>query len=176
MFRLAAIFFFCLTCFALAQPPVHFVATRDGRPDFEVNGTQVICGGQKLTAQVEKDRLKLFSGAQVVLKLKRKDDGFEMEDGGGVRLLRVKPRSDGFKVVDAQDHEVCALKYKGSELKADSGRLSAAGGGLDWTENGKVRAHLQGSQDLKIGLGLALGSLTPPQRAALTLFVSQLGI
>lgn len=176
MIRFVALFIFGLSWLALAQPSLHLVATRDGHPDFEVNGTQVTCGTQKLTAQLEKDRVKLLSGTQVVLKVKRKGEGFEMEDGAGTRILRVKPRSDGFKVVDAQDHEVCALKYKGSELKTDSGRLIPASAGLDWSENGKLRAHLSGSQELKVGLGLTLGALTPPQRAALTLFVSQLGI
>lgn len=176
MIRLAAVFIVLLTWLAWAQASLHLVATRDGKPDFEVKGSEVICGAQKLTVQVEKDRLKLLSGGQVVLKVKRKDEGFEMEDGAGTRLLRVKTRKEGYKVVDAQDHEVCNLKYKGSELKAESGRLVPAGGGLDWSENGKPRAHLEGSQELKVGIGLALPSLTPPQRAALTLFVSQLGI
>ncbi|MFN8606096.1 MAG: hypothetical protein U0931_01100 [Vulcanimicrobiota bacterium] len=111
MLRLAAFFLLCLTWLAMAQP-AHLVASRDGHPDFEISGTDVICGSQKLTAQVEKDRLKLFSGAQVVLKIKRKEEGLEMEDAAGTRILRVRLRDNGYKVLDAQDHDLCNLKYK----------------------------------------------------------------
>jgi len=176
--RRLALFFMLLLAAVSAKTRTPLVVTREGKPDFEVRQLEVICPGQTLKVQLEDDRVKLLAGKDVLVKVKRKKDGLELEDGAGTRLLRIKVhKGPSYKISDGQDKPVLTLETQGPQLLAQpEGKVSASLNGLDWSSGGRMHAHLEGDRQLQLGLCLALGSLTPAQRAALAVYIREVGI
>lgn len=160
---------------------------RDGKPDFELvpkdQTVEVHVGSTVYTGKVESDRIKVLDGDKQVVKVKRKKEGFEVEDAAGGRLLRVKVKAGpSLKVEDAQDKMVLQVDAAGPSLTvragdgAERGTVAAGPVGLEWTDASKtVRATLAGSDQIAVGLALTLESLKPEQRAAVALYLLEVG-
>lgn len=169
-----------------APPPAHVQpslsstveAQQDGKADFTITPPdQVQIGSRTLKADLQTDRVKLSENGKVVVKVKRKDNGFEVEDADGKRVLRVKSKGGGeLKFSDGQDHLL--FRTSGSTppitLLNDSG---ASLGKLDATSytdaSGKVRATLKGGDPNRVdaAYALPLTSLKPEERAAVVYFL-----
>lgn len=160
----------------LAQP---LVATRDGQEDFRIQEKagelEVVWKGGQGKAKVEADRVKLLDGDKLLAKAKSKDNGFELEDGSGARLLRFKLKGKpALKVEDGKDQVVMLGDNSAggfdltSSAGASLGRIERSGEGLAWK-----KAALQGTTDLEVGIPLACESLTPAQRACLVIYLAK---
>jgi len=161
---------------SLARP---LVATRGGQEDFRIEEKagvlEVTWKGGQGKAKVEADRVKLLDGESLLAKAKSKDNGFELEDGSGARLLRFKLKGKpALKVEDGKDQVVMLGDNSagGFDLTssggASLGRIERSGEGLAW----KTSA-LQGTTDLEVGIPLACETLTPPQRACLVIYLAK---
>ena len=160
---------------------------REGKPDFELvpqgDKIEVHCGSTSLTSKVEADRVKLLSGDKLVAKVKQKKEGFELEDGAGTRLLRVKVKvGPSLKVEDGGGQILLMVDAAGPALTVRAGNGGPRGtvrsgpSGLEWVDaTKKVRASLTGTQVVAVGLILPLENLTPEQRAALALYLAEVG-
>lgn len=160
----------------LAQP---LVATRDGQEDFRIEeksgALEVSWKGGQGKAKVESDRVKLLDGDRLLAKAKSKENGFELEDGSGARLLRFKLKGKpALKVEDGKDQVVMLGDNSAagfdltSSAGATLGRIERSGEGLAW----KTSA-LQGTTDLEVGIPMACESLTPAQRACLVIYLAK---
>lgn len=180
------------TTSSAANPPGPAVAARTrevirvelgGQTDFslepEGTGVKVVCGGKTFTTKIEADRVKVFEGETLQAKAKRKEDGFELEDGGGGRLLRCKWKSghplkveDGNGQVTLQLDQMRLLSPQGGFR----GELRNAAGGLELVDpTKKVVARLAGPVPKEAGLALGLTQLTPAQRATVVLYLAEVG-
>lgn len=163
------------------------IATREGKTDFELVPREpdidIRCGTTIYTTKVEADRVKVFAADKLVAKVKRKEDGFEMEDGSGGRLLRVKVKAGpSLKLEDGQgsvlsmvDAAGPALTVKGPDGSAQ-GKVEASPEGLSFKGvDQKERAALKGSAPVAVGVALVLEKMTPEQRGALALYLLEVG-
>lgn len=160
---------------------------RDGKPDFELipqgSGFEVHCGATTYSSKIEADRVKVLAGDKQVAKVKQKKEGFELEDASGSRVLRVKVKEGpSLKVEDGKDQLILMVDAAGPALTVRAGNggprgsVQAGPGGLEWTDaTKKMRATLKGTDQIAVGLVLALETLTPEQRAALALYLAEVG-
>jgi hypothetical protein len=170
-----------------AKTQQNLLSLRDGKPDFELvpqgSNLEVRCGSTTYTSKIEADRVKVLSGDKLVAKVKQKKEGFELEDGSGARVLRVKVKAGpSLKVEDGKDKVLFQIDASGPALTVRSGDGGPRGSvqkgsqGLEWLDaTKKVRASLQGTDVLAVGLVLPLESVTPEQRAALALYLAEVG-
>jgi hypothetical protein len=143
----------------------------------EVSGGAVIG-----TLRAEDDRVKLESiDGEVVLKVKLKAYGAEIEDGQGRRLFKLKQDDDGhWKLRSADDVTVlkCKRKSDGFEVRAQNGvtvaKVKARAGGLRYTtEGGEPLYVVTGLQEPEVGLWWVADQLELEQRAAVVAFFHQ---
>jgi hypothetical protein len=170
-----------------ARSQVPLMATRAGQEDFrlqpEGGSMQVVCQGKTYQAKIESDRVKVLDGEVLQAKAKRKEAGFELEDGSGERLIRAKyKQGPDIRFEDGQERILLHLQPQADRLRW----LGPAGQSLgeirqqadeiqlmDATK--KVTAAVKGASRLEVGAILPLDSLTPLQRATLALYLAEVG-
>ncbi len=144
---------------------------------------QVVCQGKTYQAKIESDRVKVLDGEVLQAKAKRKEAGFELEDGSGERLIRAKyKQGPDIRFEDGQERILLHLQPQADRLRW----LGPAGQSLgeirqqadeiqlmDATK--KVTAAVKGASRLEVGAILPLDSLTPLQRATLALYLAEVG-
>ena len=137
-------------------------------------------GGAVLgTLAVSDDRVKLADpDGVVVLKVKVKEYGAEIEDGQGVRRFKLKQDDEGhWKVRDADDETVlkCKRKSDGFEVRTADGttvaKVKARGGGLrGTTEGGEPLFVVYGVDEPEVGMWWSVDRLELAERAAVVVF------
>ena len=129
--------------------------------------------------KIESDRVKLRDAGGVERwKVKRKDYGAEIEDGGGQRLFRIrKSGTDEWKLEDASKTVLARVKPKdtGYEVRDAAGatiaKVKRRQGRLVFeSEAGARLGELAGTDDARAGLWFALPRFSPLERAALWAF------
>ena len=170
---------------AKTQQPI--VSQRNGKPDFELvrqgSTVQVRCGSTTYTSKIEADRVKVLADDKLVAKVKQKKGGFELEDGNGARLLRAKVKAGpSLKLEDGRDQLLFQIDAAGPTLIVRAGNGGARGSvqkgatGLEWVDaTKKVQATMTGTEVIAVGLVLPLESLTSEQRAAVALYLAEVG-
>lgn len=128
---------------------------------------------------IESDRVKLRDAGGVERwKVKRKDYGAEIEDGGGQRLYRIRKRgTDEWELEDAAKARFARVKPKdnGYEIR-DAGGVTIAkvkrreGRLVFESESGGRQGELTGTDDARAGLWFAVPRFSPSERAALWAF------
>ena len=128
------------------------------------------------------DRVKLRDASDVErLKVKRKDNGSEVEDGSGNRLYRIKEKGDGKLVLDdAGGTTLATVRADGSgaEVRRDSGevlaKVKASGGKVTFEgANGDKLGELEGASDTRAAAWLVIEKLSLAERAALWAFYAK---
>lgn len=145
----------------------------------DTDPVEVRWGSHRATAKVEADRVKLLEGQKLLAKVKAKDRGFELEDEAGARVLRVK-FGKTLKVEDAGDQLVLEGRRQGQTFLLQGpgqkplGTLGQAGSLAYWdSPQGARLASLDGVSRWESVLALACPGLTPPQRAALVIYMNR---
>lgn len=128
---------------------------------------------------IESDRVKLRDAGGVERwKVKRKDYGAEIEDGGGERLFRIrKSGSDEWRLEDAAKNVVARVKPKdtGYEIRDAGGatiaKVKRRDGRLVFeSESGVRQGELTGTDDARAGLWFGVPRFSPAERTALWAF------
>lgn len=150
-----------------------------GKPDFAlVPPGQATVGLRVFQADVEDGQLKLVEGgSDVVVRVKRKKNGLEVQDATGKRVLTMTAQADHYRFLDGTDTLVYEARTSGAPMRLTNdlgavGMLSAQNGGWEWTDKSKkLQARVVNSTQSEVGLVLPLARLKPEQRAAVALYL-----